>query len=230
MPETPELTADERAVMRSIHAATGTCQFVTVLVYLNPPPKGWRGLRLWGLRGPWHDRNDELIGVANNLASRGLLKVVRQERFPLLTVYRITDRGWQAMWSQNGTYAPPEAVAQLFGHIAGIPITVVAPPEPPKTPAPWKRAFALALGVRLRPAAEPAGQCWPVTVEVNGEQVTTRVRAEQSMSDEAHEAFAQLVEATKRRMEAGLPRTGLCERCGFPVGTVAHRRACVAGT
>lgn len=46
--------------------------------------------------------------------------------------------------------------------------------------------------------------CRPVTVVVDGEQIHTRVRAAAEMSDEGRAAFAEIVKAAKRRLEAEL--------------------------
>lgn len=68
-------------------------------------------------------------------------------------------------------------------------------------------------------------QCRPVTVEVDGEEVTVRVRAEEPMSDEGRAALAEIIKAVKRKFDSEPRRTNLCPECGFPVGTAAHRRS-----
>lgn len=72
---------------------------------------------------------------------------------------------------------------------------------------------------------EKREQCRPVTVEVDGEPVTVSVLAEEPMSDEGRAAFAEVIAAAKRKFESEPQRTDLCEGCGFPVGTAAHRRS-----
>lgn len=52
--------------------------------------------------------------------------------------------------------------------------------------------------------AEPVDACRPVTVEVDGEQITTMVRAAEEMSEEGRAAFADLLGAAKRRHTSGL--------------------------
>lgn len=47
-----------------------------------------------------------------------------------------------------------------------------------------------------------ADACRPVTVEIEGEQITTRVRGGEEMSEEGKAAFAEIVKAVRRRMEA----------------------------
>ena len=68
-------------------------------------------------------------------------------------------------------------------------------------------------------------QCRPVTVEVDGEQITVSVLAEEPMSDEGWAALAEIIAAVKRKFESKPARTDLCPGCGFPVGTVVHRRS-----
>lgn len=68
-------------------------------------------------------------------------------------------------------------------------------------------------------------QCRPVTVEVDGEEVTVRVRAEEPMSEEGRAALAEIIKAVKRKLESQPARTDLCSECGFPMGTAAHRRS-----
>lgn len=68
-------------------------------------------------------------------------------------------------------------------------------------------------------------QCRPVTVEVDGEEVTVSVRAEEPMSEEGRAALAEVIKAVKRKFESESRRTDLCPECGFPVGTAAHRRS-----
>jgi hypothetical protein len=55
-------------------------------------------------------------------------------------------------------------------------------------------------------ADDPVEQdsCRPITVVVGGELVHTRVRGAEEMSDEGRAAFAEIVTAAKRRMEAEL--------------------------
>lgn len=72
---------------------------------------------------------------------------------------------------------------------------------------------------------EKREQCRPVTVEVDGEPVTVSVLAEEPMDDEGWAAFAEIIEAAKRKFESEPRRTDLCPGCGFPVGTLAHRRS-----
>lgn len=79
-----------------------------------------------------------------------------------------------------------------------------------------------------RKPAEPADICRPVTVEVDGEPVTIRVRGEQPMSEESRAAFAEIIAAAKRKFEAEPKRDDLCEACGFPTGTYPHRKRCGA--
>lgn len=68
-------------------------------------------------------------------------------------------------------------------------------------------------------------RCRPVTVEVDGEPVTVSVLAEEAMSDEGRAALAEIIKAAKRKFESEPRRTDLCPGCGFPVGTLAHRRS-----
>lgn len=68
-------------------------------------------------------------------------------------------------------------------------------------------------------------RCRPVTVEVDGEQITVSVRAEEPMDEEGRAALAAVVAAAKRKFESEPRRTDLCSECGFPVGTAAHRRS-----
>lgn len=72
---------------------------------------------------------------------------------------------------------------------------------------------------------EPADVCRPVTVEVDGEEVTVSVLAEEAMSDEGRAALVEIIKAAKRKFESEPRRTDLCSECGFPVGTSAHRRS-----
>lgn len=67
-------------------------------------------------------------------------------------------------------------------------------------------------------------RCRPITVEVDGEEVTVSVRAEEPMSGEGRAALVEIIKAVKRKFEAEPRRTDLCPECGFPVGTAAHRR------
>jgi hypothetical protein len=57
--------------------------------------------------------------------------------------------------------------------------------------------------------AEPVDACRPVTVEVDGKQVTMRVRSEQPMSDESRAYFAEIVAAARRKFDAEAGK-----RCG----------------
>lgn len=59
--------------------------------------------------------------------------------------------------------------------------------------------------------AEPSRpeRCRPVTVEVDGEQITVPVLAEQPMSNEGRVYFAAVIAATKRKFDAEAD-----ERCG----------------
>ena len=77
-----------------------------------------------------------------------------------------------------------------------------------------------------REPAEPVDVCRPVTVEVDGEPITVRVRSEQPMSEESRAAFAEIIAAAKRMHDAQPPRDDLCEACGFPTGTYPHRKRC----
>jgi hypothetical protein len=61
----------------------------------------------------------------------------------------------------------------------------------------------------------PAERCRPVTVEVNGEQITVPVLAEQPMSDEGRVALAEIVAAAKRKFDA---EAG--QRCGHTTPSV----------
>ncbi len=70
-----------------------------------------------------------------------------------------------------------------------------------------------------------AEQCRPVTVEVDGEQITVSVRAEEPMSEEGRAALAAIIAAVKRKFESEPRQNDLCPDCGFPVGTGAHRRS-----
>lgn len=70
-----------------------------------------------------------------------------------------------------------------------------------------------------------AERCRSVTVDVDGEEVTVSVLAEEPMDDEGRAALAEIVAATKRLLASRPPRTDLCPDCGFPVGTAAHRRS-----
>lgn len=72
---------------------------------------------------------------------------------------------------------------------------------------------------------EKSERCRPVTVEVDGEEITVSVRAEEPMSDEGRAALAEIIKAVKRKLESQPRRTDLCPDCGFPVGTAAHRRS-----
>lgn len=49
---------------------------------------------------------------------------------------------------------------------------------------------------------EPVDTCRPVTVEVDGEQITTIVRGGEEMSEEGLAAFAQIMSAARRKLEA----------------------------
>ena len=68
-------------------------------------------------------------------------------------------------------------------------------------------------------------QCRPVTVEVDGKELTVSVLAEEPMSDEGRAALAEIIKAVKRKFESEPRRADLCPGCGFPVGTAAHRRS-----
>jgi hypothetical protein len=81
------------------------------------------------------------------------------------------------------------------------------------------------IGDRYADAEEHAERCRPVTVEVDGEQITVSVLAEEPMSEEGRAAFAEIVAAAKRKLDAQPPRDDLRPGCGFPVGTAAHRRS-----
>lgn len=72
---------------------------------------------------------------------------------------------------------------------------------------------------------EKREQCRPVTVEVDGEEITVSVLAEEPMSDEGRAALAEIIAAAKRKFDSQPARTDLCPECGFPVGTAAHRRS-----
>lgn len=72
---------------------------------------------------------------------------------------------------------------------------------------------------------EKRERCRPVTVEVDGEEMTVSVLAEEPMSDEGRAALAEIIAAAKRKLESQPARTDLCPECGFPVGTAAHRRS-----
>lgn len=59
-------------------------------------------------------------------------------------------------------------------------------------------------------------QCRPVTVEVDCETVTMRVRAEEPMSDEGRAALAEIIAAARRKFDADAPnRCGDAVRCTF---------------
>lgn len=75
------------------------------------------------------------------------------------------------------------------------------------------------------PVNERGERCRPVTVEVDGEEITVSVLAEESMSDEGRAALAEIIKAVKRKFESQPVRTDLCPGCGFPLGTAAHRRS-----
>lgn len=86
------------------------------------------------------------------------------------------------------------------------------------------------------PAADPPEQdsCRPVAVVVDGEQIHTRVRGGAEMSDEGRAAFAQIVTAAKRRLEADLAARNPAD---YPLnvvldGDLVHKakRMGVAGT
>lgn len=68
-------------------------------------------------------------------------------------------------------------------------------------------------------------ECRPVTIEVDGEEITVSVLAEEPMSEEGRAALAAIVAAAKRKFASEPARTDLCPECGFPVGTAAHRRS-----
>lgn len=68
-------------------------------------------------------------------------------------------------------------------------------------------------------------RCRPVTVEVDCQQITVPVLAEEPMSDESRAYFAEIVAVAKRKFDSEPRRTDLCPGCGFPVGTAAHRRS-----
>lgn len=87
---------------------------------------------------------------------------------------------------------------------------------------------------RLR--RRPAERCRPVTVEVDGEQITAIVRSEQPMSDESRAYFAEIVAAAKRRYEAEHPETldlhdenGVSRCCCRPDSRVGDCYPCSAG-
>lgn len=67
--------------------------------------------------------------------------------------------------------------------------------------------------------------CRPVTVEVDGEEITVSVLAEEPMGEQGRAALAEIIKAVKRKLESQPQRTDLCPECGFPVGTAAHRRS-----
>ena len=73
--------------------------------------------------------------------------------------------------------------------------------------------------IRRADGREP-DECRPVTVEVEGEPVTVRVRAEEPMSEQGRKALAAIIEAAKRKFEADAPnRCGdrvrcTCDGCG----------------
>lgn len=73
--------------------------------------------------------------------------------------------------------------------------------------------------------SEKEEQCRPVTVDVDGEEMTVSVLAEEPMSDEGRAALAEIIKAVKRKFDSEPRRTDLCSECGFPVGTAAHRRS-----
>lgn len=68
-------------------------------------------------------------------------------------------------------------------------------------------------------------QCRSVTVEVDGEEITVSVLAEEPMSEQGRAALAEIIAAAKRKFDSQPARTDLCPECGFPVGTSAHRRS-----
>jgi len=75
---------------------------------------------------------------------------------------------------------------------------------------------------RLSFRRRPAERCRPVTVEVDGEQITVPVLAEQPMSDEGRAALAEIVAAAKRKFDA---EAG--QRCGHAAPSVLAERALV---
>ena len=68
-------------------------------------------------------------------------------------------------------------------------------------------------------------KCRPVTVEVDGEEVTVSVLAEEPMSEEGRAALAEIIAAVQRKLASEPVRADLCPECGFPTGTAAHRRS-----
>ena len=62
---------------------------------------------------------------------------------------------------------------------------------------------------RLSFRRRPVERCRPVTVEVDGEQVTVPVLAQEPMSDEGRAALAEIVAAARRKFDADAG-----ERCG----------------
>jgi len=68
----------------------------------------------------------------------------------------------------------------------------------------------------------PVERCRPVTVEVDGEQITVPVLAEQPMSDEGRAALAEIVTAARRKFDA---EAG--QRCGHTMPSVPAERVLV---
>lgn len=70
---------------------------------------------------------------------------------------------------------------------------------------------------------EPVDTCRPVTVQVDGEPTTVRVRAAEDMSDDGRAALANIIAAAKRRFEAEAPN-----RCGdaAALGCCDHEHVC----
>ena len=73
---------------------------------------------------------------------------------------------------------------------------------------------------------KPADRCRPVTVEIDGEQVTMPVLSQEPMSEQARAAFAEVVKAVQLKMAAEPPDPNRCERCGFLKQSRLHLRRC----
>jgi len=85
---------------------------------------------------------------------------------------------------------------------------------------PWRRLWWALTG---RPRPLIVERCRLITIDVDGEQITMPVLAEQPMSDEGRVAFAAIVAAAKRKFEA---EAG--ERCEHTVPDVrtGHNLVC----
>lgn len=86
-------SADEQALLAAYAKAGRPTPLAVILGGLNPVPRGWAVLRLFAPVSPWHDRNDVLQAVTENLVERGLLVLTRARRLSQNNEYEITDAG-----------------------------------------------------------------------------------------------------------------------------------------